>query len=495
MLILKPVLFLLLTCIHVALIGQTFEPRMLDVKSMQEELDFFQNKLNTIHPEAYHHISKESFNERLNKLRNSLQPLSTEQWYVKLAALTASLHDGHTCLLYNSDERQRYLKDGGTVLPFFVQMSDDRRITIWHQFTGDSMLVSSDIQEMNGRPIEEILYKMTNLTFGESEVFKNSQITRSFGRMYWLLNGHCDSVLLTVQLKNGTKKTQKYKCLSETEHDKSVKKDFPRVENRVNYHMELTISENGRIALLTLNDFMTYKGFKDSIAAVFKTIKEKGVDTLFFDIRDNGGGEHNITESINHYLLDTAWVLVSKAKIKMSNEFYTAFPKSVRWLARILPKKPSLKLAAATMTRNTKIRKIVKSRDPISREAVYDIYTRPRKHYSKKHLFKGKVFLFTDRNSYSMSGMFAAILKDYKRALIVGEETGGLANPHGSNVSITLPHSKFVFTVSTSRAYRPSGVFDNHGVMPDIAVPYNKLRRARGIDDLLQLLDVTKSTP
>jgi C-terminal processing protease CtpA/Prc len=87
-----------------------------------------------------------------------------------------------------------------------------------------------------------------------------------------------------------------------------------------------------------------------------------------------------------------------------------------------------------------------------------------------------------------MSGMFAAIMKDYRRAIIVGEETGGLANPHGSNVALTLPHSKFSFTVSTSRAYRPSGVFDHFGVQPDIYVPYDKLTGAQNLEDLLKLV-------
>lgn len=179
-------------------------------------------------------------------------------------------------------------------------------------------------------------------------------------------------------------------------------------------------------------------------------------------------------------------------EIKMSDEFYGVFPKSVRWLARILPKKPSIKLAAAIMTRNTKIEYVEKSRDSITKQPVYEIYTRPKQHYSKNHLFNGKVFLLTDRNSYSMSGMFAAILKDYNRATIVGEETGGLANPHGSNVKITLPHSKFNFTVSTSRAYRPSGIFDNRGVIPDIQVPYDVLTRANNIEDLLKVISEAK---
>jgi len=213
---------------------------------------------------------------------------------------------------------------------------------------------------------------------------------------------------------------------------------------------------------------------------------------LFLDLRDNGGGEHSITEEINNYLLKEPWVLVSKAKIKMSDEFYGVFPKSVRWLARILPKKPSLKLAAATMTKNTKIEKTIVTKDPVTRQRLFEIHTRPRQHYSKTYLYSGKLFLLTNRNSYSMSGMYAAIMKDYKRASIIGEETGGLANPHGSNVALKLPHSKFTFTVSTSRAYRPSGIFDNRGVMPDIPIPYKTLMRAKSIEDMVKLITDVK---
>lgn len=43
--------------------------RMMElVKSMQEELFFVQNNFNQVHPEAYHYISKKSFNQKINKL-------------------------------------------------------------------------------------------------------------------------------------------------------------------------------------------------------------------------------------------------------------------------------------------------------------------------------------------------------------------------------------------------------------------------------------------
>jgi C-terminal processing protease CtpA/Prc len=184
--------------------------------------------------------------------------------------------------------------------------------------------------------------------------------------------------------------------------------------------------------------------------------------------------------------MDTPWVLVSKAKIKTSDEWYASLPASVR-IVRYLPKKPLIRFATLFLTDNARIERIETSKDPATNQPIFELYTRPRQHYSKEHLYSGQIFLLTDRNSYSMSGMFAAIMKDYQRAILVGEETGGLANPHGSNVAVTLPESKFRFTISTSRAYRPSGVFDNRGVIPDIAVPFDDLSKANTIDELLEL--------
>jgi len=471
-----------------SLFGQSFEPRWMDVASMQEELVFVQDRLNQIHPEPYHFISRENFDEKVRGLRDGLAPMTVEQWYVSLAGLLASLHDGHTALIYDYGERQRYFNEGGKTLPFFVQVTDDRRVIIRHQFIGDSTLAAVHILNLNGLPMDDILHRMGALTFGESDVFRNSQVTRSFARMHWLLYGHCDSVSLTMQSRDGMTKTERFACITESQYNDFVKRDFPQALSSIDHHMHLTVAPDRRAALLSLVDFNTYKGYEDSIAQVFRTIREERIDTLFIDVRDNGGGQHYITEELNHYLLDTPWVLVSKAKIRFSDAFYEVFPGSVRWLARIMPKKPALKLAAATMTRNTKIARVVKSRDPASDKPVHELYTRPKRHHSKEYLYKGKVFLLADRNSYSMSGMFAAILKDYGRAVIVGEETGGLAKPHGSNVALTLPHSKFTLTVSTSRAYRPSGVFDDRGVLPDIQVPYSRLTRARTIEECLALV-------
>lgn len=474
-------------CAQVALAQPSADP-VMDRTQLLEELLWVQKKLNEIHPEPYHYVSQANFGRQVERLKSNLNPMTKEDWYVNLAGLIASLHDGHTGLYYRDEDRQKYFEQGGKILPFWINLEDDQRVVIRYQYLQDDRLNGAALLEINRKPINDVIAKMRSLTFGESDVFRNSQISHRFGRMYWLLYGHTDSVVLKTRLPNGETYEKRAACLSVAQYDSITKALFPVTTIPKRTHMRFTHINGRAVGLLTLHSFSTYKGYKDSIRYVFKQIREQAIDTLFLDLRDNGGGEHYITEEINHYLLKEPWVLVSKAKIKMSDEFYEMFPKSVRWFAKILPKKPSLRLAAATMTKNTKIEKIIVSKDTTTKQRLFEIYTRPRQHYSKKYLYSGRVFLLTDRNSYSMSGMFAAIMKDYQRAVIVGEETGGLANPHGSNVRLTLPHSKFTFTVSTSRAYRPSGFFDHSGVQPDIRVPYSTLTAVQNCEQLVNLI-------
>lgn len=164
----------------------------MDVQSMQQDLRFVQTKLNTIHPEPYHHLGKDEFDAMVDRLEGSLAPMSSRDWYVKLSELVSSLQDGHTAVLYNQDERQKYFNEGGTTPPFLVEVKDNDSVIIRHHFTDDATLIGAEILTINGRPIDEVLRSMWPLTFGESKLFRNGQISRSFGRMLWLLYGHAD---------------------------------------------------------------------------------------------------------------------------------------------------------------------------------------------------------------------------------------------------------------------------------------------------------------
>jgi C-terminal processing protease CtpA/Prc len=79
------------------------------------------------------------------------------------------------------------------------------------------------------------------------------------------------------------------------------------------------------------------------------------------------------------------------------------------------------------------------------------------------------VYVLTSNRTFSAAEEFTYNLKNLKRATIVGETTGGGANP-GGYISVT-PH--FRVFVPTGRAINPitSTNWEGTGIEPDIQVP------------------------
>jgi C-terminal processing protease CtpA/Prc len=79
------------------------------------------------------------------------------------------------------------------------------------------------------------------------------------------------------------------------------------------------------------------------------------------------------------------------------------------------------------------------------------------------------VFVLASSRTFSAAEEFTYNLQALKRATIVGETTGGGANPGGD---VPLPHGLRVF-VPTGRAINPitKTNWEGTGVKPDVAVP------------------------
>ena len=137
------ILLILLLNPLVFVFAQSFSPRVMEVDLMKEELSLVRSKLIRIHPEPFHFLSFEDFEEKISNLKNRLEPMPVEQWYVHLASLISSLQDGHTVLLFNQEDRRRYFDQGGKILPFLVQVKDNKRAVLQHHFTNDSTLSAS----------------------------------------------------------------------------------------------------------------------------------------------------------------------------------------------------------------------------------------------------------------------------------------------------------------------------------------------------------------
>jgi len=221
---------IILQCLNISMIAQTFESRVLDASLMQEELSFIQRKLNEIHPEPYHYISKQTFDERVKKMQSDLSSMTKEQWFIRLSTLISSLHDGHTTIRYDDNERTRYYQEGGKTLPFSLTMLDNGRLIIQDNFTSDSSLDSADIYSVDGHPIEELITTMRPLTFGELDVFRNAQLANRFALFFRVMYGVTDSVTLEFTHNDLDLQTKKYACLNGMQYNEQWNKKYANKE-------------------------------------------------------------------------------------------------------------------------------------------------------------------------------------------------------------------------------------------------------------------------
>jgi C-terminal processing protease CtpA/Prc len=110
----------------------------------------------------------------------------------------------------------------------------------------------------------------------------------------------------------------------------------------------------------------------------------------------------------------------------------------------------------------------------------------------KENNYKGKLYVIINGTSFSASSVLSTHLKDTKRALFVGEETGGAHNATiaGFFAYKELPNSKLlmrfgVMSVETPYYEEPEG----YGIKPDVYIPTTRLDKDEQLDWILNNLN------
>ncbi len=99
-------------------------------------------------------------------------------------------------------------------------------------------------------------------------------------------------------------------------------------------------------------------------------------------------------------------------------------------------------------------------------------------------LYKGKVIVLINQNSYSGAEYFAQLLQDAARATIIGETSGGLGNT--ATIPFELLDGSAIF-ITISKSLRLTGGYLPAAVTPDILVTDNlELQSQTGKDTVLE---------
>jgi len=345
-----------------------------------------------------------------------------------------NLHHGHTSITPQNSEISKYLiklqETGFKYIPFSIIILDTS-IYIRDIYTNSKAIQPGNkITSINGIKSSEILSKLIKYESGERKEYRLHYAEKKF---IWNYPFHFPSPTYEIKyIDNGFEKTEFLDGISEKETEKYFEKAYPEADkNYRNYKFRLA---DKNTACIEYNACVDYDNFRLFLDSAFTKMKKDKISNLIIDIRRNGGGDASLNSLLVAYLTEKPFYEYSKhvekltSYIRNTNEYYSQFKKDT------------------TIERNT----YVKSK-------------------TKNHLlFNGNVYVLTSIETFSSGTQLAALIKDYKLGIIIGQETGGIPSCFGDHFDFVLRNTKTSIKVSYKWSLRPSGVYDNQGIIPDI---------------------------
>ena len=446
------------------------------VKEVLEDIDYTEKYLTKFHPDPYRYISKDSLHSFVAYIKSKVDtPLTEMQVRYCIKRIVVKIGCGHTDAAASKKYAKAIKKINRPVLPLNVFVTDSNKLIVLNNLSSDSTISPGDeIVSIGNRPVKNILKTIyaTITTDGYNETCKK-QVARynSFKYYYSFCYGFQLEYIVKIKHQNNSITNHKLSAIS-TLKDTLI---LPKMDSLIPIRKTKTCSysvihQNKSIAVLDINAFrgMHWRNF---FRKSFKDIKQKHIENLVIDLRDNGGGQINLGLIFLSYLIDEKLVLPFDKKINA-----TAFnPKykmgfSMRAVPIIFALRPPERF------KNGRLRH-------------YFIA-----HPKKRKQFKGQIYVLTNGKSFSMSGVAATYLKYKSNAIIVGEETG--ANIAGSNAAISgqiiLPHSKIKVFIPLYHLYHDIDVKnEGRGLIPDYPTKYTKENIFNGTDvDMKKVLEL-----
>ena len=461
-------------------------------EKLRKDVDFAYAKLKELHPNLYWYISKQKLDRKFDSIKQTInQPLTPLQFYFKLQPVIADIREGHLSLRipikkFTKKEIKALENKKAMFSRFEYYVKDDRLFIIENQDSLENIKPGTEILSINDIPVSEYLKKYRKLisSDGFNTTFQSYFLKDWFFYFYVAEYGFANHAKIET-LYHGEKKI--YNLTRESKSENDLKKEKERekktMEKKVNDYVAFNNSYNRNFKFLDKDSTIAYikvKSFSGDYSEkfykeAFEKIKNAKSSNLILDVRDNYGGSLDEINNLYSYLSPAPFVLIKPSQVtskitplrtsyfRKSNAFQYAY-KSLTY--------PSFFFAQtfSTYKKDGKVYYKMKADKP----------TQP-----KKDAFNGKVFVLINGGSFSASSIITSKLKNDKRAILVGEETGGAndGTVAGFYSYQKLPDSKINLPIGLLLV-QPNITFLNtkRGVIPDVNI-------AESMEDIIEKKD------
>ncbi|MCD8186418.1 MAG: S41 family peptidase [Rikenellaceae bacterium] len=386
----------------------------------QADIDTLIRVVYETHPDMYAAISREAFEEEVEKVKSALpDSLTILEFYKQAGLLLPLLQDGHTSMQLPSELR----KNGELpVFPYpLIPLADST-----FRIPGSPKTILS----INGVPSNAVMETILRYNSGESVAFRMKRNEDYLPALIALLYP-AEQYTIAYSL-NGEKFTE----TREPEPWKNVQSK--PTEPGFDYRYEFLEDKN--CMYLDFREFNNTEKFAALLASLFGEIQKRGVAHLIVDLRRNGGGNSELGDELLQYISPVPFRQYGDVTVRYSDPVRSAYPD---W--GLQPENAIVHYSDNEL-----------------------IPLRPNPYRFAGH---GKVYLLTRKETFSATADLAWAVQFFGAGKIVGEETGGWIVCFKDSITRRLAHSGLSYDVSWKKFYGYGAANEHtHGVLPDYPV-------------------------
>jgi hypothetical protein len=431
-------------------------PQTLTPAQQQKDFKIFRGALEEIHAGLNWHISEKDLSRLFDETYNSLaETAATEDYYLKLRRVMASLRHGHGGVTLRREDGVNYrlaaLAKSRKFLPLAIRILNGRVFVAVNCSSNAEVTTGTEITSINGESVRKILDRQLPLMFanGRNTSFKYANLENyyQFHYLYQLMNPKVERFRIEAILP-GKRKKQTF--LLEGENPQIISERFEKIKGRgiSDYSGRLKyriLDEKNKIAYLQLGSF--YKGlvpdYVDFLDKTFTEIKQAGVRHLIVDVRENEGGGDGYWQMA--YTYTTGNRLEGGGGLPFVNGDKFSYLKYVE--------NPSPDFAAFANDPYALIFKLPDGRFQLKPQFTEED---TRAFAAPPNAFTGKLYVLHDGMTFSAGTAYVeTVLREFRRqnrfVKFIGTEPGddfnsGVASG-GSSADLRLPNSKISINI------------------------------------------------
>ncbi len=415
-------------------------------RQLKEDVEYLQESLEKVHPGLYWYTPKTTLDKEFASVKEKLKKSTTEaEFFQSLSPLIEKIHCGHTRVspsLVRSEYKKLYTK----LFPLDLWIRGDSAFVT---SSYDRILKGPRVLSINGHPMPHIL-----------ERIKAGISSDGFNRSYkeFLLNGQFPSLFAAYFSSLDTFSIEIGDSKGEVKEVKVIGKSQHELESRKSNDAQIIFYDSLQTALLTIPSFSGDEDLPTFFKQSFEQIQAKAIQHLIIDLRNNEGGKDEHGRLLFSYL---------------ANESF-GYYKSIS--VATIDTSVLNRLSFGDIPFHVALPDYVSAIREENGSYLYTTHANLGLHQADEIAFKGKVYILINGGTFSTAADFAAIAHSHKRAVFIGEETGGgyYGNCSLGTPTLTLPHSQIRISVPIAKyellvkESNPAG----RGVIPHHPIEY-----------------------